>query len=64
MTTGAVLSPGLKSLLNFWNPAGSLTDKTTMGILAWLISWIFLNSSLKDKDFARHWLVFHFPACI
>ncbi|RLE00087.1 MAG: hypothetical protein DRJ13_09130, partial [Bacteroidetes bacterium] len=51
MTTGAVLSPGLKNLLNLWNPAGPLTGKTTVGILAWLISWFFLNSSLKDKDY-------------
>lgn len=51
MTTGAVLSLGLKNLLNLWNPAGPLTGKSIVGILAWLISWFFLNSSLKDKDY-------------
>ena len=51
MTTGAVLSAGLKGFLNLWNPAGALTGKTTMGILVWLISWFFLNANLKDKEY-------------
>lgn len=51
MTTGAVLSAGLKDFLNLWNPAGPLTGKATMGVLAWLVSWVLLNSSLKDKDY-------------
>lgn len=43
MTTGAVISPALKDALNWWNPAGPLSGKTSVGILAWLISWYLLD---------------------
>jgi len=51
MTTGAVLSEGLNNFLNWWNPAGPLTGKTGVGILAWLVSWFLLNTLWKDKDY-------------
>lgn len=51
MTTGAVLSSGLKDFLNLWNPAGPLTGKTTMGVIAWLVSWFILNSIMKNKEY-------------
>jgi hypothetical protein len=50
MTTGAVLSEGLKNSLNWWNPAGPLTGKTIVGVLAWLISWAILHFVWKDKE--------------
>ncbi len=50
MTTGAVLSGGLKGFLNWWNPAGPLTGKTGLAILAWLISWVLLNSLWKGQE--------------
>ena len=50
MTTGAVLSAGLKDALNWWNPAGPLTGKTGVAILAWLISWLLLNTLWKGKE--------------
>lgn len=50
MTTGAVLSEGLKNALNWWNPAGPLTGKTGVGVLAWLVSWIILHTLWKDKE--------------
>lgn len=50
MTTGAVLSEGLKNALNWWNPAGPLTGKTGVGMLAWLVSWIILHTLWKDKE--------------
>ena len=50
MTTGAVLSAGLKDALNLWNPAGPLSGKTTVAIIVWLISWVLLNSLWKGKD--------------
>jgi hypothetical protein len=50
MTTGAVLSEGLSNFLNWWNPAGPLSGKTGISILAWLISWFILNNLWKDKD--------------
>ena len=51
MTTGAVLSEGLKNFLNWWNPAGPLTGKAGVGILVWLISWAFMHSAWKEKDY-------------
>lgn len=50
MVTGAEMSAGLKNALNWWNPAGPLTGKTGVGIIAWLVSWAILNSMWKDKD--------------
>jgi hypothetical protein len=50
LTTGAVLSEGLKNALNWWNPAGPLTGKTGVGVIAWLISWVLLHTLWKDKE--------------
>ena len=50
MTTGAVLSGGLKDVLNLWNPAGPLSGKSTFAIIAWLISWVLLNTLWKGKE--------------
>jgi hypothetical protein len=50
MTTGAVISEGLSNFLNWWNPAGPLSGKTGISILAWLISWAILNNLWKDKE--------------
>lgn len=50
MTTGAVISAGLKEALNLYNPAGPLSGKTTVGVLAWLISWYLINRAWHDQD--------------
>lgn len=50
MVTGAEMSEGLKNALNWWNPAGPLTGKTGIGVIAWLISWAVLHYLWKDKD--------------
>ncbi|VAW42765.1 hypothetical protein MNBD_CHLOROFLEXI01-3375 [hydrothermal vent metagenome] len=50
MTTGAVVIEGLKGSLNWWNPAGSLTGKSSVAVIAWLISWALLNTLWKGKD--------------
>lgn len=50
LTTGAVISSGLKSFLNWWNPAGPLTGKTGVGVIVWLVSWLILNTLWKDKE--------------
>jgi hypothetical protein len=52
LTTGAVISAGLKSALNWWGPAGPLTGKTGVGVIAWLVSWIVLHILWKDEDVA------------
>jgi uncharacterized membrane protein YkgB len=50
LTTGAVISEGLKNALNWYNPAGSLTGKTGVGILVWLIAWAVLHNRWKEKE--------------
>lgn len=50
LTTGAVISEGLKAALNWWGPSGPLSGKTGVGILAWLVSWFLLNTLWKGKE--------------
>lgn len=50
MVTGAEMSEGLKNMLNWWNPAGPLTGKTGVGVIAWIVSWVILHTMWKDKD--------------
>lgn len=50
MVTGAEMSEGLKNTLNWWNPAGPLTGKTGVGVIAWIVSWVILHTMWKDKD--------------
>ncbi len=51
LTTGAVISAGLKTALNFYNPAGSLSGKTTVGVVVWLVSWLLLNTIWKNREY-------------
>ena len=51
LTTGAVVFDGLREALNWWNPAGPLTGKTGVGVIAWLISWALLNTAWKSKEY-------------
>jgi hypothetical protein len=51
LTTGAVISEVLRNALNWWNPAGPLTGKTGVGVIAWLICWALLNTVWKGKDY-------------
>lgn len=37
------LSPGLRGLLNFYNPVGPLSGKTTVAIIIWLVAWYGLS---------------------
>jgi hypothetical protein len=48
VTTLAEVSPGLKSILNVYDPVGPLSGKTTVAVLVWLIAWYAL---------ARRWRV-------
>lgn len=51
LTTGSVIIEGLGDALNWWNPAGPLTGKTGVGVIAWLISWGLLNTVWKGRDY-------------
>ena len=55
MTTLAEVSPGLRSLLVWWRPAGPLTGKTGVGVTLWLVAWVILHAAYKNRevDFGR-----------
>lgn len=50
MTTLAEVSPGLRSSLNWWNPAGPLTGKTGVGVTLWLVAWVVLHTMYKNRE--------------
>lgn len=50
LTTLSEASSGIGSILNWYNPSGSLTGKTGVGIIVWLVSWVILNSQWKERD--------------
>ena len=43
------LSTGIKNLLNFYNPTGPLSGKTTVAIIVWLVAWFVLARLWGDK---------------
>ena len=43
------LSPGLRGLLNFYNPVGPLSGKTTVAIIVWLASWYGLSRTWQTE---------------
>ena len=51
MTTGAVISEGLSTFLNWRDPVGPLSGKTGMAIIVWLISWVAMHTIWKDKEY-------------
>ena len=48
LTTLAEVSPGLKNVLNVYDPVGPLSGKTTVAVVIWLVTWYAL---------ARRWCV-------
>lgn len=50
MTTLAEVSAGLSAALNWWNPAGPLTGKTGVGVIAWLVAWAILASRYRGRE--------------
>lgn len=50
MVTTAEMSEGFKNALNWVNPVGPLSGKTTVGVVAWLVSWAILHFLWKDKE--------------
>ncbi|KJS31481.1 MAG: hypothetical protein VR64_11885 [Desulfatitalea sp. BRH_c12] len=50
LTTGAVISEWLKNALNWWNPAGPLSGKTSVGVIVWLIAWAVFHSVWKGQE--------------
>jgi len=48
-TTLAEVSTGVKGWLNWYNPAGPLSGKTSMAVIVWLVAWALLHWTWKDK---------------
>jgi hypothetical protein len=40
----------LKNALNWWNPAGPLVGKTSVGVIAFALAWVIGHVLMKDKD--------------
>ncbi len=50
LTTLAAVSEGLAQMLNWYNPAGPLSGKSGLAVIAWLVSWVILHTRWKDKE--------------
>lgn len=58
-TVLASASTAVNDALNWWNPAGPLTGKTGVGVIAWLVTWTAAHALWHDKEiaFKRVWIV-------
>ena len=52
LALGTELSPALRGLLNFYNPVGPLSGKTTVTIIVWLVAWYALSRLWRQKTVA------------
>jgi len=43
---------GIKSLLNFYNPTGTISGVTTIAIVVWLAAWFVLAKKWEGRDVA------------
>jgi hypothetical protein len=50
LTLWAGASAGVKSALALWTPAGSLTGKSGIAVITWLVTWVVLHTLWKDKE--------------
>ena len=46
----AEASKSVNNAFNFYNPVGPLSGKTTVAIVIWILSWMILHSSWKNKQ--------------
>jgi hypothetical protein len=46
----AEASKSISNALNFYNPTGDLSGKSTVAIITWLIFWIVLHVYWKNRD--------------
>ena len=49
-TTLAAANEGIKGLLNWYAPAGPLSGKSSLAVIAWLVSWVVLHARWEDKE--------------
>jgi hypothetical protein len=57
LTTLAEASEGLKDWLNWYNPTGSLSGKTTLGSIIWLVAWLVGHFVFRHKEMNFTWIV-------
>jgi hypothetical protein len=50
MTTLGESVAAIGKALNWYNPVGALSGKTTVAVIVWLIAWAILGNQWKDKD--------------
>jgi hypothetical protein len=50
LTTLAAANGGIKEWLNWYNPTGPLSGKTTLGVIAWLVAWTGVHWLLHKKE--------------
>ena len=48
-TVLAELSPGLRALLNFYNPVGPLSGKTSVAVIVWVVAWVVLSRVWQNR---------------
>jgi hypothetical protein len=48
----AEASKPLANMLNFYNPTGPLSGKTTVAVIVWLVAWFVLSRLWKSKSVA------------
>ncbi len=49
LLTAMKAGAGLKSALNFLGPVGPLSGKTSVSVVAFVVSWLILNYVFKNK---------------
>lgn len=50
LTTLAAASAGIKDWLNWYDPTGPLSGKTTLAGIMWLVAWIVGHYWLRNKE--------------
>jgi hypothetical protein len=50
VTFSVELSEGVKNAMSWYKPVGPLSGKSTLGILAFVISWLVLNYLWQGKE--------------
>lgn len=49
-TLGVEASAAFKTAMNWYNPVGPLMGKSSVGIIAFFLSWVILNNIWKGKE--------------
>jgi len=50
VTTLSAAVASFSAALNWYNPAGPLSGKTTLTVIIWLVVWAVLGKQWQDKD--------------